>query len=140
MTLSETGSTVTLGPEKLRLVPASQEHRSFIISTWVRSYAVHARSLGFMEFYRESESAEAMWDKAVVLTDDDGYVVYAWAVGDKGGLDYVYVVPELRGNSIGKHMVKVVHGGNVRNKLVEDGPYWLMAMKFNPYGFFKGKK
>ena len=128
-----------LGTETLRLVAATPEHKSFIISTWVRSYARHARALGFMDFYREPESAEALWNKAVVLTDDDGYVVYAWAVGDKLGLDYVYVVPELRGNSVGKHMAKLVHAGNVRNRVLEDGPHWLMAMRFNPYGFFKEK-
>lgn len=130
---------MTLGTEKLLLRSASEFHRSFIISTWVKSYMAQARKLGFSQFFREPESAERMWDRAIVLTDDDGYVVYGWAVGSEHGLDYVYVVPELRGNGVGKLLASTVTKADARNRLVYAGPSWLLRMPFNPYNFFKEK-
>jgi GNAT superfamily N-acetyltransferase len=84
--------------EELRLMGANQEHRSFILSTWVKSYETQARKQGIKEFYSKHEPklAEKLWDKCIVLTDDSGYTVHAWVCSINGALYHVYVVPELR--------------------------------------------
>lgn len=86
--------------QDLRLVPASDEHKGFILSTWITHACAIARKSGVRrEFYMPAETAiaESRWRDCKVATDDDGFTVYAWACGDLDGtLWNVYVVPELR--------------------------------------------
>ncbi len=84
--------------QSLPLVKASSAHRSFILGTWVKSYRPHARKQGIGEFYDKFESAiaESRWQDCTVVSDEDGYTVYAWVCGGSGQLYHCYVIPELR--------------------------------------------
>lgn len=103
--------------EELPIVLARPEHKSFIISTWVRSYEKTARKLSFCGMpmdkdwrIGESARAEKWWEKARVVTSkDDPYTIHAWICGSNshgGHLFYVYVPPNLRGNGIAKALVE----------------------------------
>lgn len=104
--------------EHLNVIPATQDHRSFILSTWIRSYEPYIRRLivaGMSvrgEDYRngESRAAERHWESSRVVTGDDGYTVHGWVCGHPGTLFHVYVAPQLRGGGLGKGLVEVVSG------------------------------
>lgn len=100
----------------LRVVQASPEHRSFILATWVKSYRPTARKLGFEEFYNEYEPkvAERYWGDCKVVTDEDGFTVYAWICGLKGKLFHVYVIPALRHIGVASSLAENVCGESYR--------------------------
>lgn len=104
----ETGEVI----QTFRLVKADREHKSFILSTWLRSYRPTARKRGFSEFFGEYEGAiaESRWEDAVVATDESGFTVYAWVCAYPGELHYVYVGPELRGIGVAKGLIHHVAG------------------------------
>lgn len=106
--------------ETLRLVPAQKEHRSFILSTWVKSYAPTVRRYrAFVldgtahpihyDTYMEEEPlvAEANWESSLVAVDmDDSFVIHAWVCGSPGKLLHVYVPPPLRQKGIARALIK----------------------------------
>jgi hypothetical protein len=110
---------------ELRILPASQEHRNYIISTWVRSYLPTVRKLTIqgpqpgirMRFdetaFRASESkrAEGLWvHTSVVSGVDDTYSVHAWVAAEPGKLYHVYVPPGLRGIGIARALIEATAG------------------------------
>lgn len=100
--------------ETLRIIPAEQQHRSFIIGTWVKSYESQARKQGIpKDVYAKHEPpiAESRWQDCKVLTDDDGYTVHAWVCGGDGDLYHCYVVPELRKMRIATRLIEHATGG-----------------------------
>ncbi len=84
--------------ESLPIVQATADHRSFILSTWVKSYENQARRQGIAQYYAKHEPAiaESRWQDCWVVTDDDGYTVHAWVCGYEGELHHIYVQPNLR--------------------------------------------
>lgn len=105
--------------QELPVVQATEEHRSYILSTWVRSYEAHARKLRLsglqmqQDVYRggESKVAEDHWNKAHVLgSEADSYVIHAWVCGEPGKLYHVYVPPHLRQSHIATELVERVCG------------------------------
>ncbi len=104
--------------ERLPIVIATQEHRNYILSTWVRSYEAYARKVVVSggasgtihvpsDTYRSGESAvaELHWEKCHVVTGTDSYTIHAWVCATKGNLWHVYVPPQLRGKGIAKGLV-----------------------------------
>ncbi|MDD5374441.1 hypothetical protein [Acidithiobacillus sp.] len=93
--------------QELILRPAKEEHRSFLISTWLKSYRPQARRLGFQTQYdiHEPPIAESRWQDCTVATDDDGFTVYAWVCGYPSQLFHVYVVPELRNIGVARALI-----------------------------------
>ena len=99
--------------EILPIVLADDSHRSFIISTWVKSYEGQARRQGIAkEFYskHEPEIAESRWSDCWVLTDDGGYTVHAWVCGSAGNLQHMYVQPGLRRMRIATRLIEFACG------------------------------
>ncbi len=93
--------------QELSLSPSASDHRSFIISTWLKSYRPLARRQGIQTQYDlyEPAIAESRWQDSTVLTDEDGFTVYAWVNGSGGKLFHCYVVPELRRLGVAKAMI-----------------------------------
>jgi len=124
---------------ELVVVPAGDQHRSFILSTWIRSWLASGRLIGtWVSEHLDDERrvAEANWSGAMVLTDSDGYVVYAWVLPKDGHLDYVYVAPEVRKIGIAKAMASLVCDMKSRSRSVSPtAPAWIRDLKFNPYIF-----
>ncbi len=116
----------------LPIVQASSEHRSFILSTWVRSYEAQARKQGIAEFYsrHEPKLAERLWGACLVATDDAGYTVHAWVCGTKGKLWHCYVVPELRKLRVATRMIEAACGE--LKEYARPWPYSQHA-RLNPY-------
>jgi hypothetical protein len=108
--------------ETLPIVKANNDHRSFILSTWVRSYETHARRLSIgpancriePQDYRDGESraAEKHWDKTHVVTGADGFTIHAWICAKEGALWHVYVPPNLRLSGVAKALISSVAGNN----------------------------
>ena len=98
----------------LPLVKATEAHRNFILSTWVRSYSPFLRKwLGKDTDLQKEEAlcSETLWTSTwVVSTNDDPFVVHAWACGSPGLLHYVYVPPELRNKGIASALIEHVCG------------------------------
>jgi len=121
--------------ETLRIVPAEQQHRSFIIGTWVKSYESQARRQGIpKDVYSKHEPpiAESRWDDCWVLTsDEDGYTVSGWVCGSDGRLWHCYVVPELRKLRIATRLIEFACGGQVK-EYARPWPYAAHA-RVNPY-------
>lgn len=120
--------------ESLRLMPAEAQHRNFILSTWVKSYAAQARKQGVREFYERHEPAvaESLWDACVVATDDSGYTVHAWVcVTGDGQLVHCYVVPELRKLRIATRMIEYTCPNGLK-EYARPWPYSAHA-RVNPY-------
>ncbi len=128
--LQHRGTTI----QTLPLRQAANTHRSFIISTWIKSYESQARKQGIGAFYTRHEPsiAESRWKECVVATDDDGYTVYAWACGDKatGTLWHCYVVPELRKLRIATRLIEYACGE--LREYARPWPYSAHA-RVNPY-------
>lgn len=118
--------------ETLPIVRASPEHRSFILSTWVKSYEATARKNGIKAFYgrEEPKVAEALWDKCNVVTDDTGFTVHAWVCGRRGQLFHCYVVPELRRLRVATRLIEFVCGE--LKEYARPWPYSAHA-RVNPY-------
>ncbi len=107
---------LTLNAEGLELdgvqftiAPASLEHRSYIISTWVRGGAQLFKRMSLMvgdhrhpikrTAYLEEEPgiAERHWDSSYILMrTENPSVCHAWLCGSKGVFLNAYVPPELR--------------------------------------------
>ena len=136
--LSESGSLELIHKETgeilrtLLVRPASQEHRSFILSTWTKSYRPTARRLGVEGLYNkhEPEIAESRWQDCRVLTDEGGFTVYAWVCGQDGGLYHVYVIPELRRIGVCRELSGDVCGKDY--DLARPWPY-RTSRRVNPY-------
>lgn len=100
---------VTVDGFRLLTVPATEDHRSFIIATWVRSGAqlfrrtsVHVgqgihpiRRTAYIE--NEPGVAERHWQKSTVLIrPDNPAVCHGWLCGWEGVFLNAYIPPELR--------------------------------------------
>lgn len=118
--------------ETLPLIAARSEHRSFILSTWVKSYESQARKQGLREFFAKHEPAiaESRWADCVVLTDAGGFTVHGWACGKDGQLWHCYVVPELRKIRVATRLIEFTCG-----ELKEYARPWPYAAhaRVNPY-------
>lgn len=121
--------------EELPLKLATPTHRSFILATWVRSYASTARKVLSRTVYNAGEPslAEAHWDKCLVVTSsDDEYTVHAWVCIKDGGLIHCYVVPELRRKGIARALIRGFCGPNVQ--YARPWPFDVpKTWTFNPY-------
>jgi GNAT superfamily N-acetyltransferase len=105
---------VTDGEElTLPVYPASKTHRSFILATWVKSYAPVLRKwlgdgIGLEE---EAQQAETLWGQTLVCgSENDEFTIHAWVCGSPGVLHYVYVPPDLRGKGIAGALIRHVCG------------------------------
>ena len=118
--------------QTLQLGYPTQDHRSFIISTWLKSYRSQARKQGIQEFYdkHEPEIAEYLWQSCTVATDEDGFTVYAWVCGKPGSLRHAYTIPELRMYGVCKALTEYVCGESW--DLVRPWPF-RTSRRINPY-------
>lgn len=119
--------------ETLLIVPALDAHRSFIISTWVKSYESQARRSGISkEMYAKHEPgiAESRWADSWVLTDDGGFTVHGWVCGSNGQLWHCYVVPELRRLRVATRLIEYACGP--LKEYARPFPYAQHA-RLNPY-------
>lgn len=120
--------------EELKLVPATDEHRNFILSTWVQSYSPVNRDTVYAvakQVYRvshqsfvrmEQRVSSFMYDLGrcyVLCTEDDSFTVHGWICGSKGNLHHCYVPPHLRRVGVAKSMIEIVCG----NELVFTRPW-----------------
>lgn len=105
--------------EELPVIKATDEHRSYILSTWVKSYETFARRLLLsgmrlpQELYRSGESrlAENKWNlSSVVTSPGDSYAIHGWVCGEPGRLYHVYVPPQLRGCGVARALVESTVG------------------------------
>lgn len=102
----------------LPIIQADERHRSYILSTWVRSYESTVRRLSVFgmrirgEDYRAGETrvAEANWANSKVVTNSEGFTVHAWVCGTPGRLWHAYVTPELRRSGVASSLVGHVSG------------------------------
>lgn len=104
--------------ETLSLRPAAQEHRNFIIATWVQSYKSLARKQGINSKVYEAEEpklAENFWQNCIVLTPDDGdsFTIHGWVCGVHKTLLQCYVPPELRRIGIASCLIEATCGKQV---------------------------
>lgn len=95
--------------------PMRPEDRRFIVPTWVRSFADYAP-------WGRRTTLESHWNvvdsllddpatRVVVLASDEAArTLHAWAAGSEGGLHYVYVPPELRGNALATRCITALLG------------------------------
>lgn len=120
--------------ETLPIVAASAAHRSFILSTWVKSYEASARRQRIQkETYAKHEPliAESRWQDCWVVTDDDGYTVHAWICGyGDGALHHLYVQPTLRRLRIATRLIEFACGE--LKEYARPWPYSAHA-RVNPY-------
>ena len=146
----ESGETLT----KLKLVPANKDHRSFILSTWVKSYSPTVRRQRTMVLdgvshiihhstylAEEPKCAERLWEKSKVLTDpEDPYVIHGWVCGEEGKLWHCYVPPLLRSKGMAMAMIGHVCGLNL--EYARPWPYREVPFtwKYNPYLLGFGQK
>lgn len=126
--LTHQGETV----ESLAIVQAATEHRSFILSTWVKSYESQARRQGIRAEYNKYEPsiAESRWQDCLVVTDSDGFTVHAWVCGCNGQLWHCYVVPELRRLRVASRLIEFACG--TLKEYARPWPYSAHA-RVNPY-------
>ena len=118
--------------ETLPVVAATKEHRSFILSTWVKSYKGKARDQGIAGAYdaHEPAIAESRWMDCLVVTDDTGFTVHAWVCGRDGQLWHCYVVPELRRLRMATRLIQLACGE--LREYARPWPYSAHA-RTNPY-------
>ncbi len=117
--------------QELQLLPAKEEHRSFIISTWIKSYRPIARRQGIQTQYdlHEPAIAESRWQDCTVASDEDGFTVYAWVCGYPNQLYHCYVVPELREIGVARALIQ-----NSCGERPEHARPWPYKNRFvNPY-------
>lgn len=120
--------------EKLPILKASSEHKSFIISTWLKSYENQARKQSIKEFYSSHEPAiaESLWSSCAVVSDESGYTVHAWVCGnDKGQLWHCYVAPELRKLRVATRLIEYACPNGLK-EYARPWPYSAHA-RVNPY-------
>lgn len=118
--------------EQLPIVRPTEAHRSFILSTWVKSYKARAREQGIGNFYDRHEPAiaESRWMDCLVVTDDSGFTVHAWVCGRDGQLWHAYVVPDLRRLRIATRLIE--HACGELTEYARPWPYSQHA-RLNPY-------
>jgi len=98
------------------ITEAKREHRSFVLSTWVRSYRdAFSKELQYdLIVKRESKFAEEAFDAGLVFVDtSDGYSINGWVCGvyeRPSLLHWVYVPPELRGMGVASNLIKEILG------------------------------
>jgi hypothetical protein len=132
--------------QTLPIVPASEEHRSFIISTWVKSYESHARKLIIgpanirvnQAAYRAGEAkvAERHWKKAhVIVSPDDAYTIHGWVCATEGKLWHCYVPPALRMAGTARGLVLQFAGPryDVQKPWPYPGAFREHTITFNPW-------
>lgn len=121
--------------ESLPIRPATEEHRAFVLATWVRSYANTARKVMSRATYTEGEPkiAERLWKKSYVITSpDDDYTIHGWICAERGKLYHMYVIPELRRKGISSALISVCVGPKV--EYARPVPYAVpKSWSFNPY-------
>jgi hypothetical protein len=116
---SESGKVL----ETLEIGPAKDEHRNFIISTWIRSYESELRKAhcyaGAQDFrldrgsYSAGEGgvAERCWKESQVVTSPtDGYTVHGWICTEGGHVYHIYIPPSLRGIGLGRGLLEAFAG------------------------------
>lgn len=154
-TLSESGTMLQLRHgetshviEELPLIKALPEHKAYIISTWVKSYATFNRKLrtvlnGAASIVRsedftigEAQIAETLWEKTYVVSGkEDTFTINAWVCGEEGRLYNAYVPPALRRMGIFTTVAHKAAGpGPVHTRLM--WPYKKVEslwMSYNPY-------
>lgn len=113
---------------------AGQEHRNFILSTWVRSYQNQARKFMDKDIYADEEArvAEELWERTWVATSpNDSYVIHGWVCtesnADTDSLFHAYVPPDLRRHGIATALV------NVECRTTK--PLHVARPGFSPFGF-----
>lgn len=149
--VAQPDGTINIAGNKLFLVDATKEDRSFIISSWVKSYAQINRKLRIVFNDNSNYSltrmasddvfdahhpliAEAMWCEAKVLKGDlNDHTNYGFIVTEQPStLHYVYVVHELRRLGLADAMIRLEIGKYVENTHI--WPYGKReSWKFNPY-------
>lgn len=118
--------------EELPIVKPTAAHRSFILSTWVKSYKGRARDQGIGGAYdlHEPAIAESRWMDCLVVTDDSGFTVHAWVCGRDGQLWHCYVVPDLRRLRVATRLIE--HACGELREYARPWPYSQHA-RLNPY-------
>lgn len=107
----------------LRVIRAEKIHRSYILSTWVKSYASTVRRQKVsctketvltvpLDVYlaNEPKVAESLWDRAYIVTGDDGISIHGWVCGDIGKLWHIYVPPGLRRKGLASALIRLSCG------------------------------
>ena len=120
----------------LPVIQAGLTHRSFILATWVKSYAPVLRKWLGNAFGTEQEAAQAetLWERTFIVTSpNDEFTVHAWVAGEPGVLHFVYVPPTLRNLGIAGALIRHVCGHTY-----EYGRPWPYKKepsggKYNPY-------
>lgn len=93
---------------ELQVVPATTDHRNFILATWVRSYASTARKFMGRKDHSlfDGMVAEKLWTRCRVATSD-GFTVQAWACIEGPVLHHCYVIPEMRGRGMLRALLRI---------------------------------
>lgn len=134
--------------ETLPVLNAGPAHRSYILSTWVRSYTPTIRKLRIGQpgmplldcidqsvyLKEEPRVAESLWQKTHIVSSDDGFTIFAWVCGVPGLLWHCYVTPELRTKGVARALIEHVCGPETeyaRPWPLERKPKCLK--KYNPY-------
>lgn len=121
--LSDNGLKLLLNKDdktlaELDVSMADDPHRSFIISTWVKSispdFGVHRTVHNAME----AELAEVNWSRAIVITSgEDKFTVHAWVcvqhVQGQKVLLQAYVQPDLRQKGVLKAILERFANGDL---------------------------
>lgn len=133
--------------ETLPLIRALPEHKAYIISTWVKSYAglnrkqrtvlngsaATVRSEDFTT--GEAQIAERLWEKTYVVSGkEDTFTVNGWLCGEKGRVYHAYIPPDLRRMGIFASLCRQVAGPTFHSRLL--WPYNKVEglwMHYNPY-------
>jgi hypothetical protein len=133
--------------ESLPIREPEQQDRSYILSTWVKSYAPVARrirvvagtapSIGLeSEVYLKEEAkiAEAVWQKGLVLgSKDNGFTIHGWVSGYPGALLHCYIPPELRRQGICKALISHLCGNTLQYARPWPFNHVPSGWTYNPY-------
>lgn len=108
----EGSSTITLAGVQMRLIPAQERHKNFILATMCKSGMVlipYLKKCGLAN--RLDKLCKTCLDSGLahVLTTD-GNSIHGYILGSSNKLDYIYVPPDLRGLGIAREMVSIVCG------------------------------
>lgn len=98
------------------IIQANQQHRSFVLSTWIRSYRdAYLGPISYNDIHKyESKFAEQAFELGMVFVQSsDGFTVNGWVCGKITSpqvLHWVYVPPELRGMGVASSMIRDIYG------------------------------
>lgn len=130
--------------EVMRVVQATEEHRSLILATWLKSYnrqglqvsgssGLHLRMTETTYKHGEKLVAEKYWQASkCLMSKDDDYTVHAWVCGGDSRLFHVYVPPALRGSGVATSLIEHTCG----KKYVTHKPFKVPTghtVTYNPY-------